>query len=259
MSIHKGGDECPKQKQMAGLPSSAELRIGGEPQSSQFTCTGTDAYLTMAEVSSSSNHAETSFNKARHIKYWLRCLKTYLPTAYITNDSQRMTLAFFSLSALDLLSALHTNTTVEERSGYMDWIYRCQHQKGGFKGFTGADAGNEATDEGKRWDPANLAATFFALATLIVLGDDMARVKKRLCLDWMSQLQRSNGSFGEALGRHGEVEGGNDVRWFYLSAAIRWILRRGDPQGVGDIDTIALKRFVKNSVVGFLITVVRQG
>ena len=192
-----------------------------------------------------------SFNKAKHIKYWLRCLKTLLPTAYTSNDTQRMTLAFFTLSALDLLDALYDHTTIEERQGYVDWIYRCQHADGGFKGFTGGAGGEDAPGEGACWDPANLAATFFALAALMILGDGMERVSKRRCLDWVRRLQRHDGSFGEAIGRNGVIEGGEDVRYCYLAAGVRWILRRGEIGEVDDIEIEGLVLYVENSMVNF--------
>lgn len=189
--------------------------------------------------------AEPSFQKARHVKYWLRCLKTLLPTAYTPNDSQRMTFAFFTLSALDLLSSLEEHTNSEERSGYAHWIYRCQHPNGGFKGFTGADSGLQSC-----WDPANLAATFFALASLMILGDDLDRVKSTECLSWLNRLQRKDGSFGEALGTQGRIEGGGDIRYCYLAAAVRWILRRGSTiDQVSDINVHSLTSYVRASIV----------
>ena len=194
------------------------------------------------------------FNKALHIRYWLRCLKTHLPTDYTSNDSQRTALAFFILSALDLLGVLHERTTVADRITYADWIYRCQHSEGGFRGFTGADTGMR--DNGKRgtncWDPANLAATYFSLAALTVLGDGMERVKRRECLRWIKGLQLQDGSFGEALGEGGGIEGGGDIRYCYLAAAVRWILRTGfedDNSPVGDIDIEALVKFITSSEV----------
>ena len=195
---------------------------------------------------------EPAFNKAKHIKYWLRCLKTFLPTQYTSNDSQRMTLAFFTLSALDLLEALQEHTTADERQGYIDWIYGCQHSDGGFKGFTGADIGKEAREEGRCWDPANLAATFFALAALIVLGDSMERVESSACIQWIKSLQNADGSFGEAIGKDGVIEGGADMRYCYLAAGVRWIVRRGVVAGVEDINVDGLADYIKKSIVRLL-------
>lgn len=197
----------------------------------------------------------SKFNKAQHIKYWLRCLKTHLPTQYTSNDSQRITLAFFTLSALDLLGVLHECTSESERAEYTEWLYRCQHPDGGFRGFTGADVGDARPDKSPGpWDPANLAATFFALAALTVLGDALERVKGRECLVWLQSLQSADGSFGEAVGEGGKIEGGGDVRYCYLAAAVRLILRGNihserNGEETKDIDVAALVGFITSSQV----------
>lgn len=104
------------------------------------------------------------------------------------------------------------------------------------------------------WDPANLAATFFSLAALSILGDDLKRVKKKECLKWVKRLQLKDGSFGEVIGEGGKIEGGRDIRYCYLAAAVRWILQiaeehKGDNDGVEDIDVDALVGFITSSQV----------
>ncbi|KAL9605134.1 MAG: hypothetical protein Q9219_000068 [cf. Caloplaca sp. 3 TL-2023] len=190
----------------------------------------------------------STLNKPTHTCYFLRCLKTLLPTVYTSNDSQRMTLAFFILTSLDLLDALVPNTTEEERSDYIDWIYLCQHPDGGFRGFTGADVGDKRNGESRNWDPANIAATYFALSSLAVLGDDLARVRRKECLRWLKRLQLQDGTFGEALGPGGEIQGGRDMRFCYCAAAIRWMVR-GDREEEWDIDVKGLMRFFEASQV----------
>ena len=188
------------------------------------------------------------FDPSQHIKYWLRCLKTLLPTPYQSNDSTRMTLAFFTLSALDLLDALHTNTSHEERKSYVDWIYRCQHPDGGFRGFTGADMGLSRDNHNHHWDPANLAATYFALGSLLILDDHLELLAVAKCMNWIQRLQLKDGSFGEAVNAKGEIVGGNDVRYCYCAAAIRRILKhhRGStPETIdSDIDVLRMEKFV---------------
>ena len=100
------------------------------------------------------------------------------------------------------------------------------------------------------WDAANLAATYFACAALVVLGKGMERVRRRECLQWLRELQRRNGSFGEGVGRDGRVDGGEDMRFCYLAAGVRWMLRRGEMEGQGDIDVEGLVRYIEGSVVG---------
>ncbi|KAL8655695.1 MAG: hypothetical protein Q9210_000717 [Variospora velana] len=186
--------------------------------------------------------------KSAHIRYHLRCLKTFLPAAYTSNDSQRMTLAFFTLCALDLLGALDTHTTEAERSAHAEWIYQCQHPDGGFRGFTGTDLGDRRTERNRHWDPANIAATYFALVSLAILGDDLARVEGSKCLTWLKRLQLQDGTFGEALSFGEEVQGGRDVRFCFCAAAIRWILRReAEAEAEDNIDVDRMMRFFEAS------------
>ena len=194
---------------------------------------------------------KTVFNKEKHISYWLRCLKTFLPAAYISNDSNRVTLASFIVSALDLLGVLEEKTTSKDRAQFVDWIYHCQHPGGGFRAFTGTIVGKEG-EANQSWDPANIGATLFALTALLVLGDDLERVKRKECLDWIAGLQWDDGSFGEVLDGDGNTEGGRDVRFSMCSASIRWILR-GEGSDVGgtakDIDVDKMVDYIKSSRV----------
>lgn len=192
---------------------------------------------------------ETVFNKERHIKYYLRCLKTFLPHQYTSNDSNRMLLAFFTISGLDILGALDSKITAEERKGFIDWLYHCQVPSGGFRGFTGTDFGiDKRTPENEAWDPANVPATFFALVVLLILGDDLSRVKRVECLQWLPKLQREDGSFGEVLGPGGEIKGGRDLRFCCCAAGTRYILqgRSGSGlEGVSDINVDRLVEFIQ--------------
>ncbi|OJJ02945.1 hypothetical protein ASPVEDRAFT_132987 [Aspergillus versicolor CBS 583.65] len=194
--------------------------------------------------------SEAVFNKDRHITYFLRCLKTFLPSLYTSNDSNRMLLAFFTVSGLDVLGALRAKTTPEERQGYIDWIYHCQVPSGGFRGFTGTDFGTEnRTRENEAWDPANVPSTFFALVILLILGDDLSRVKRTECLNWLPKMQRPNGSFGEVLGPEDQIEGGGDLRFCCFAAGTRYILkgkRDVDLNGVEDINVDSLVTFIES-------------
>ena len=203
-------------------------------------------------MSLSAVSADRIFARDRHVKYWLRCLKSLLPHLYTSNDSNRMTLALFTLSALDLLGVLHESTTPAERSHYIDWIYRCQHPLGGFRGFTGTNFGDANRNvENEHWDPANLAGTFFALAGLAILGDSMERVKREECLKWLAKLQFEDGSFGEGLGKNGKIEGDPDIRYCFLAAVTRWMLKDGMQPGTAkDIDVDKLATFVISSKAG---------
>lgn len=182
---------------------------------------------------------ETQLHHARHVKYWRRNLKTLLPHFYTSNDANRMLLALFTVSALDMLGDLDAALSPAERKGHIEWVYSCQLPGGGFRPWPGSSFGSLSTPLNARWDPAHIPGTFFALLTLLVLGDHLERVKRKEILAWLVQMQRPEGSFGETLGHDGFVHGGNDSRFGYMATAIRWILRgnlEGPCEGVPDID-----------------------
>jgi geranylgeranyl transferase type-1 subunit beta len=173
--------------------------------------------------------------KEKHVRYFLRCLKTFLPYYYTSNDPNRMSLAFFIMSALDILGAIDTSVSSDERAGYIDWIYRCQHPEGGFRAFPGTDFDHRSTESNAVWDPAHVPATYFALAILLILRDDFKRVKREECLKWLVRMQRPDGSFGQTVGPDGILEGGFDPRFGYTALCIRWFLRK-PADSVPDID-----------------------
>ena len=187
----------------------------------------------------------------KHIKYWLRCLKSPLPHHYTSNDSNRMSLAFFIYAALDLLNVLEASVTPTERAEHVDWIYRCQLPEGGFRAFPGADFGKLRNEQNRKWDPPNLSATFFAMQTLAILKDDFRRLNRRAILEWLPKLQRDDGSFGQLL-VDGVIDGGHDSRFGYMAAGIRWMLRgtiEGPLDGIPDIDVDKFCRCLQEAQV----------
>lgn len=196
---------------------------------------------------------ETKFDKAGHIKYWQRCLKSLLPTEYTSTDSSRMMLGFFILSALDLLGAGVETLPRRDVETFKEWVLSCQHPYGGFCGSPNHKFPDECYPEGgKQIAPANVAATFFALLNLNYVGriGDASRVK---CLRWLRKLQRADGSFGEILGLNDTIEGGRDMRYCYLAASVRWMLR-GDVANSGekqleDIDVDKLVEHIRSGEV----------
>ena len=195
-----------------------------------------------------STPAPPILQKPKHIKYWLRCLRTCLPTDYTSTDLNRLTLGFFCIAALDLLGCLHTETTEEDRTGWINWIYKNQLPIGGFRGSPATDLGKA---DGSEWDPPIVPASFFALAALVSLGDNLERVKKRELLELLPKVQREDGSFGEWLGGDGQIIGGSDMRFVYCAVAIRWILRgregKGVVEGVKDIDVEGVVKFIRSA------------
>jgi len=149
---------------------------------------------------------------------------------YTSNDSNRMYLAYFILSACDLLNIITTSTSPAERQDWIDWIYHCQHPDGGFRMWPGTDFGDRASTDNAKWDPANINATYFALTSLLILGDDLKRVHRKDTLHWVRKMQRDDGSFGETL-VEGKQEGGRDPRLGYCATGVRYILRGATAPG----------------------------
>lgn len=169
-----------------------------------------------------------------------------------------MTLAFFILSALDLLGAGADTFPESERARVTDWILRCQHPNGGFCGSPNhkypdvyyMDVGNGT----EVMDPANLPATCFAILGLSVVGT-LDKIERLECLRWLRTLQREDGSFGELVTQNGTIEGGRDMRYCYCATAIRWILRGDDEldeslRGI-DIDVEKLVDHIRSGQVSY--------
>lgn len=224
--------------------------------------------------------------KARHLRYWSRCLRSFLPHHYTSSDSNRMALAYFILSAIDLLLPSESTSdpatdpdilnspaslAPSDRLRFREWILSCQHAAGGFcgsptmtlpsHGYDGWDFTSQTPEMGNPGQ-ANIAATVFALMLLALLTKDegdaagaFSGVDRVRTLRWLKKLQREDGSFGEVLahveGQGLVVGGGKDMRYCYLAAMLRWMLRgdvnKGDAAWTEDIDVDALVMYIGKS------------
>ncbi|GKT40676.1 geranylgeranyl transferase type-1 subunit beta [Colletotrichum spaethianum] len=209
--------------------------------------------------------------KARHVKYWQRCHKTFLPHQYTSSDSTRIALSFFILAALDILSPSEPSKedphllTPADRAAARNFVLGLYHPGGGFCGSPNHALPAELYAD---WDfekgmprtrnssSANLASTYFALLILAIVADGpeaarnaFAGVDRIATLRWLKRLQRPDGSFGELVLDDGSIKGGNDMRLCFLAATIRWALRgdakEGDADWVEDIDVDALVRHIR--------------
>ncbi|XP_070543035.1 geranylgeranyl transferase type-1 subunit beta-like [Ptychodera flava] len=170
------------------------------------------------------------FLRTKHVKFFSRCLQV-LPEQYSSLDTNRLTIAFFALSGLDLLNAL--DTIEEEKQDIINWIYSLQVlpdkddrgknlSKCGFRGSSTIGLPyNESRDPSSavNYDCGHIAMTYTGLASLLILGDDLSRVDKEAILEGLKVLQLKDGSF------FATPEGSeNDMRFVYCASCICYIL-----------------------------------
>ncbi|XP_072372576.1 geranylgeranyl transferase type-1 subunit beta isoform X2 [Scyliorhinus torazame] len=204
----------------------------------------------MAEETVAAENLE--FLRERHICFFERCLKI-LPERYCSLETSRLTIAFFALSGLDMLSALH----LVDKASIIEWIYslqvlptedseeyrnqlNCDTQKllahtenwiqdiesnldrCGFRGSSHLGVPySQSKDNGVHhlYDSGHIAMTYTGLASLVILGDDLKRVNKEACLAGLGALQLEDGSF------YAVPEGSeNDMRFVYCATCICYML-----------------------------------
>ena len=221
-----------------------------------------------------------SFTTDRMNKLTKYCLGnlTLLPSQLISLDTNRLSIVFFSISALDLMNRLEEDEEEEvdvvvsstasiekkekktkdgviskmyltktKQKEIVNWIYGLQVlprrrikgedadddadddvdgiERSGFQGgtFLGLPYDSkEGTKTGSTYASLNhghVAMTYFALATLTILGDDFGRVDRRAILEGLKRLQRKDGSFSAtAFG----TESG--MRFLYCACAVSYML-----------------------------------
>ncbi|KAK7083123.1 Geranylgeranyl transferase type-1 subunit beta [Halocaridina rubra] len=175
---------------------------------------------------------EYKFLRKRHIKFLQRCLQV-IPFSVVNFDTSRMTVLFFTLSGLDLLDALD-ELGENERKNIIDWIYSLQiiplkssvtdnEGKGGFRGgssLASCRSSEEYLENIDSFDCGHITMTYTALASLLILGDDLSRINKKSILAHVAALQCQDGSFFSTLGGSE-----NDMRFMYCAATICYILQ----------------------------------
>ena len=173
--------------------------------------------------SSEQSSDELKLLQSRHAKYFQRTLAV-LPSSLSSFDTQRVTLAFFAISGLDVLERLET--IEDSRAHIVDWLYSClvsseEEDSVSWSGWRGSTTLrlSDTSLPSHEHDQGHIAMTYTALACLIILGDDLSRVPRTSVLAGVRALQLPNGSFKAALGG-----GENDMRFLYCAACVCSIL-----------------------------------
>ncbi|XP_043276987.1 geranylgeranyl transferase type-1 subunit beta [Venturia canescens] len=156
--------------------------------------------------------------KKKHTKLF-KWLIQMMPTEFAEYDSSRMSFAFFSISGLDVLNTLDESMAPDEKKRASDWIYRLQVRNNGPK--DGFQASTMVPDSVPKYQRGHLAMTYTSLATLLVLGDDLARIqpyRKALALG-VQACQCPDGSFSAMLNNSE-----SDMRFLYCACCISAII-----------------------------------
>jgi geranylgeranyl transferase type-1 subunit beta len=177
--------------------------------------------------------------REKQVKFLKRCLQEEHSASAAPFDTMRLTVAFFAISGLDLLNAL--DMPRDEKDAIIDWIYSLevrlpqdakQQPLPRVAGFRGSPANGT----GHSLDCGHLAMTYSALASLLILGDDLSRVDKQGILRSLRDLQLPSGSFNATYGSE------SDMRFVFCATTICYILR--DWSGMNTENAVT---FIKNS------------
>ncbi|KAG9444933.1 hypothetical protein H6P81_016273 [Aristolochia fimbriata] len=168
--------------------------------------------------------SSASFDKDRHV-FYLEMMLDALPWQYQDQEINRVTLAYFAVSGLDILGALDR----VDKDRVAQWVLSLQacpsHKSdlrdGEFYGFHGSRSSQFPQDDNGsvRRNGSHLASTYCALAILKIIGYDLMRIDRETLLISLRNLQQPDGSF---MPIHIGAE--KDLRFLYCAAAICFML-----------------------------------
>lgn len=185
----------------------------------------------------------------RHEKYFLRTLGV-LPHTCVSYESHRASFIFFAVSGLDVLGAIDKHFSQKDKEDMIEFLYRLQVPaskdkskfRHGFRGGTFIPRASSDSDSNgglDYMDGGHITMTYSALATLVILGDDLSRVDRSSIMDGIQKLQQPDGSFIATV----EEDTENDMRFVYCACTICYIL--DDWSGMDVEKTV---HFIKSSI-----------
>ncbi|XP_059666243.1 geranylgeranyl transferase type-1 subunit beta [Cornus florida] len=188
-----------------------------------------------------STDSSTFFDRDRHI-HFLEMMYNLLPSDYQGQEINRLTLAYFAISGLDVLGALDR----VDKEGIISWVLSFQaHPRneaelnnGQFYGFHGSRSSQFQSSDNAVWIPngSHLASTYCALAILKTIGYDLSLIDSESILKSMKNLQQPDGSF---MPTHTGAE--TDLRFVYCASAICFML-----DNWSGMDTEKAKEYILN-------------
>ncbi|KAG8390875.1 hypothetical protein BUALT_Bualt01G0129100 [Buddleja alternifolia] len=175
--------------------------------------------------SSCDPESSSVFERDRHI-FYLEMMYQLLPSPYQAQEINRLTLAYFIISGLDILRALDRI----DKNAVINWVLSLQAhpqsegtlEKGQFYGFHGSRSSQFHSNDTRSAIPngSHLASTYCALSILKTVGYDLSLIDSDLLLKSMKNLQRPDGCFMPI-----HTGGETDLRFVFCAAAICSILK----------------------------------
>ncbi|KAF5179255.1 Geranylgeranyl transferase type-1 subunit beta [Thalictrum thalictroides] len=165
-------------------------------------------------------------DRDRHVRY-LEMMYESIPSDYEEQEINRLTLAYFVISGLNILNELDRIN----KDQVVNWVLSFQVHPSdtdtkdsrkfyGFYGSTTVQFSQQLFDTTKlSHNGGNLASTYCALAMLKTVGYDLGKLDSELILISMKNLQKHDGSF---MPIHAGAE--KDLRFVYCAAAICFML-----------------------------------
>ncbi|KAK6234199.1 hypothetical protein QUC31_006605 [Theobroma cacao] len=164
------------------------------------------------------------FDRDRHVAF-LEMMYNLIPHYYQSQEINRLTLAFFTISGLHLLQALDR----VDKDRVANWVLsfqahpqsKAELKNGQFYGFHGSRTSQFPPDENglSPYNAGHLASTYCALAILKTVGYNLLTIDKESILISMRNLQQPDGSF---MPLHVGAE--TDLRFVYCAAAVCFML-----------------------------------
>ncbi|XP_050210887.1 geranylgeranyl transferase type-1 subunit beta [Mercurialis annua] len=176
------------------------------------------------EEQPTSSPSSSIFNRDSHVAY-LEMMYEMLPHYYQSQEINRLTLAYFTISGLHILNALDR----VDKDAVINWVLSFQAHpedanqlsNGQFYGFQGSRSSQfPSTRNGVSiHNHSHLASSYCAIAILKIVGYDLSNLDPKSILISMRNLQQPDGSF---LPIHIGAE--TDLRFIYCAAAISSML-----------------------------------
>jgi geranylgeranyl transferase type-1 subunit beta len=136
---------------------------------------------------------EDDQTRGKHSQFFRSCLNHGLSSKFAALDSNRLTLAFFSVSGLDLLGELES----DDCDRIVKWVKAqmiCSPGRGGFRGSPFYISTEPAGSPSAIWDVGHITMAYTGLAILSICGAGFADIDRTSILTLVQSLQDDTGA-----------------------------------------------------------------